>query len=169
MLTKLLDRIERKTILRSILMSQTTSKTLYDSDFALWIDDTVNKLKQRNTEDLDWENLIEEVESLGARDRRELESRLTTLFEHALKRCYVPLSDCYRGWELTISRTQQKLNRILRDSPSLRNYLLQAIDECYQNALKNIRKEYDTEFPDNYLFTRDVDTLLTEEFWNLES
>jgi hypothetical protein len=148
-------------------MAQKTSKTMYEKDFALWIEDTVNKLKARNTEDLDWENLIEEIESLGARDRRELESRLTTLFEHALKRCYVPLSDCYRGWEVTISRTQQELNRILRDSPSLRNYFLQVSDECYQNALKNMRKEYDAEFPNDYLFTRDVDSLLTEEFWRL--
>lgn len=146
-------------------MNQTTSKTLYDSDFALWIEETVNKLKERNTEDLDWENLIEEIESLGARDRRELESRLTTLFEHALKRRYVPLSDCYRGWEVTISRTQQELNQILRDSPSLRNYLMQVIDKCYQNALKNMQIEYDTEFPNIYPFPHDVDILLTEKFW----
>ncbi len=148
-------------------MAQKTSKTMYEKDFALWVEDTVNKLKARNTEDLDWENLIEEIESLGARDRRELESRLTTLFEHAFKRCYVQLSDCYRGWEVTISRTQQELNRILRDSPSLRNYFLQMSDECYQNALKNMRKEYDAKFPNDYLFTRDVDSLLTEEFWRL--
>ncbi|WP_339377312.1 DUF29 domain-containing protein [Gloeocapsopsis dulcis] len=140
---------------------------MYEKDFALWVEDTVNKLKARSTEELDWENLIEEVESLGARDRRELERRLTTLFEHALKRCYVQLSDCYRGWEVTISRTQQELNRILRDSPSLQNYFLQVSDECYQNALKNMRKEYDAEFPNDYLFTRDVDSLLTEEFWKL--
>lgn len=146
-------------------MNQTTSKTLYDSDFALWIEETVNKLKQRNTEDLDWENLIEEIESLGARDKRELESRLTTLFEHALKRRYVPLSDCYRGWEVTISRTQQELNQILRDSPSLRNYLMQVMDKCYQNALKNMQIEYDTEFPNIYPFPHDVDILLTEKFW----
>ncbi|MGL5804776.1 MAG: DUF29 domain-containing protein [Xenococcaceae cyanobacterium] len=146
-------------------MNQTTSKTLYDSDFALWIEETVNKLKQRNTEDLDWENLIEEIESLGARDRRELESQLTTLFEHALKRRYVPLSNCYRSWEVTISRTQQELNQILRDSSSLRNYLMQVMDKCYQNALKNMQIEYDTEFPNIYPFPHDVDILLTEKFW----
>jgi Domain of unknown function DUF29 len=148
-------------------MTQTTSKTLYDADFALWIEETVNQLKSRNFNEVDWENLIEEVESLGKKDRRELASRLTTLFEHALKRCYVPLSDCYRGWEVTISRTQQELNLILKDSPSLRNYFWQVSDECYQNALKNVRKEYDTEFPDDYLFTGDVDSLLTEDFWRL--
>ncbi|MFM6452221.1 MAG: DUF29 family protein, partial [Planktothrix sp.] len=41
-------------------MTQTSLKTLYDSDFALWIEDTVNQLKSRNLENLDWDNLIEE-------------------------------------------------------------------------------------------------------------
>ena len=101
----------------------------------------MNKLKAKNIEDLDWENLIEEVQSLAKRDKRELQSRLTTLFEHALKRRYIPLSDCYRGWEATISRTQQELNQILKDSPSLGNYLMQVMDECYQKALKNMQIE----------------------------
>lgn len=46
--------------------------------------------------------LHEEVESLKKKDKRELENCLTTLFEHALKRCYVPLPECYRGWETTL-------------------------------------------------------------------
>jgi len=74
--------------------------SLYDSDFALWLEKTVSQLKGRNTKDLDWDNLIEEIESLGKRDKRELRSRLTTLLEHALKRQYVPLPDCYRGWDV---------------------------------------------------------------------
>lgn len=148
-------------------MAHITAKTLYDTDFALWVEDTVSKLKTGDFNQVDWENLIEEVESLGKKDRRELASRLTTLFEHALKRCYVPLSDCYRGWEVTISRTQQELNLILKDSPSLRNYFLEVITECYQNALKNVRKEYDQNFPEDYVFTRDVDALLNHDFWRL--
>ncbi len=124
-------------------MTQTSLKTLYDIDFALWIEDTVNQLKSRNLENLDWDNLIEEIESLGKRDKRELESRLTTLFEHALKRCYVSLPDCYRGWEVTISRTQQDIKKQLKDSPSLRNYLQGNYLNCYQEALENMRIEYD--------------------------
>jgi hypothetical protein len=144
---------------------QAKTKTLYDSDFALWIEATVQQLRAKNTENLDWENLIEEIESLGKRDKRELKSRLTTLFEHALKRCYVPLPDCYRGWEVTISRTQQALNQILLDSPSLRNYLLAVLNECYQNALTNVCKEYDTQFPDHSPFSADVEHLLKEDFY----
>jgi hypothetical protein len=78
------------------------SPPLYEQDFALWIETTVNQLKSKNFTELDLENLINEVESLGRQDKRELESRLITLFEHAIKRRYVPLSDCYRGWKNTV-------------------------------------------------------------------
>jgi hypothetical protein len=146
-------------------MTQITSKTLYDSDFALWIEDTVNKLKAKDIKDLDWENLIEEVESLGKRDKRELQNRLITLFEHLLKRQYVPLPDCYRGWEVTIKRTQSKLNKILADSPSLHRFLETIYLDCYQEALENMQIEYNVNFPDVYPFSQDVDVLLTEKSW----
>ncbi|MBD2603475.1 DUF29 domain-containing protein [Scytonema hofmannii FACHB-248] len=146
-------------------MTQSPVKTLYEIDFALWIEQTVSSLKSQDYSNVDWENLIEEIEALGRRDRRELESRLTTLFEHALKRNYVNLPQCYGGWEATISRTQQELSRILRDSPSLRNYFLTICDECYQNASKNMNKEYDVKFPDDCPFPNDVETLLADSFW----
>ena len=145
-------------------MSQ-TSKTLYDKDFVRWVEFTVARLRDGDFSQIDWENLIEEVESLGKRDKRELESRLTTLFEHALKRCYVMLPDCYRGWEVTIARTQQELSRILRDSPSLRNYFLEVSHQCYLNALQNVQREYDANCPEYCLLSTDIDRLLNEEFY----
>ena len=144
----------------------TSSPKTYDQDFALWVEENIALIKAKNYTAVDWENLIEEVEGLTRRDKRELENRLITLFEHALKRRYVPLPDCYRGWELTLIRTQQKLEQILRDSPSLRNYLLGIRSMCYQNALKNTRKEYDAIFPDRLPLSEDLDQLLTAEFWH---
>ncbi|WP_107669540.1 DUF29 domain-containing protein [Cyanothece sp. BG0011] len=146
-------------------MTLTNTKTLYEQDFALWIKDTVNKLKLGDFSQVDLENLIEEVDSLGKRDRRSLESRLITLFEHALKRRYVNLPDCYRGWEVTLNRTQQKLNQILNDSPSLRNFLQDILLDCYQKALENMEIEYDNEFPNIYPFTEKIDPLLNSKFW----
>jgi hypothetical protein len=148
-------------------MKQTTSKTLYNSDFALWIEETVNALKVRELERVDWENLIEEVESLGKRDKRELKSRLITLFEHLLKRIYVPLPDCYRGWEVTIKRTRSKLTDILTDSPSLRSFLETIYLDCYQEAKENMQIEYDADFPDLCPFSTNIDILLTENLTNL--
>jgi hypothetical protein len=89
-----------------------------------------------------------------------------TLFEHALKRRYVPLPDCYRGWEVILKRTQKQLRRVLNDSPSLRNYFISIIEEYYQDALINMRDEYDAILPDRLPFSEDIDQLLMEEFWN---
>jgi hypothetical protein len=143
----------------------TASTTRYDQDFALWVAENIALLKAKNYDAVDWDHLIEEVEGLTRSDKRELENRLITLFEHALKRRYVPLIDCYRGWEVTLKRTQKQLRRVLKDSPSLRNYFVSIIEECYQDALMNMRDEYDAIFPDRLPFSEDIDQLLTEEFW----
>ena len=142
------------------------NQTLYEQDFALWIQATVQQLKTKNIENLDWEHLIEEIEGLTRSDRRELKHCLITLFEHALKRRYVPLSDCYRGWELTLKQTQSHLQDLLDDSPSLRGYLLEILPHCYQEALENVRIEYDQVFPDAYLFPDKAQLLLTQKFWD---
>jgi hypothetical protein len=63
--------------------------TSYESDLNLWVEITISQLKARNFDELDIDNLIEELEGLSGRDRRELKQRLTTLLEHLLKRCYV--------------------------------------------------------------------------------
>ncbi len=137
-------------------------KILYEQDFAIWIENTVEKLKARNFSELDLEHLIEEVESLGKRDKRELKNRLITLFEHLLKRHYVPMPDCYRGWEVTIRRTQSKLKDLLSDSPSLGNLLEEIYLDCYQEAVSNMKIEYDLEFPKEYPFLKQAQGLLEE-------
>lgn len=104
-------------------MTELNTKTLYDYDFALWIDDTVQKLKARNTADLDWENLIEEVESLGKREKRKLKSLLLRLFEHLLKRKHTGMQECYRGWDLEIRNFTEQIKELLEESPSLKSYL----------------------------------------------
>jgi hypothetical protein len=138
----------------------------YDTDFALWVAETVKQLKTKDFDNLDLENLIEEIESLTKRDKRELQSRLTTLFEHALKRVYVNLPDCYRGWEVTLIRTQQELSLILEDSPSLRNFLSSVILKCYQKAVKNMKIAYEVDFPEDNTFSNEIDVLLNDEFWS---
>ncbi|MBD2152707.1 DUF29 domain-containing protein [Pseudanabaena sp. FACHB-1277] len=64
-------------------------ETLYETDFLLWTEETVAKLKARDFDHVDLENLIEEIESLRKSDKKEIKSRLTTLLTHLLKRIYV--------------------------------------------------------------------------------
>jgi hypothetical protein len=72
-------------------MTQTIAPTvdLYDRDYLLWTEDIVNKLRAKDFDRLDLENLIEEIEDLGRSEKKQLKNRLATLLEHLLKRLYV--------------------------------------------------------------------------------
>lgn len=124
-------------------MTELNTKTLYDSDFALWIDDTVQKLKARNTADLDWENLIEEVESLGKSDKRKLKSLLLRLFEHLLKRKHTGMQECYRGWDIEIRNFTAQIKELLEESPSLKSYLQEIAPKRYNKAIESVSQDYD--------------------------
>jgi len=146
-------------------MTQSQIKNLYDQDFAFWIEDTVSKLKARNTEDLDWENLIEEVESLGISQRKAVHSFLVRLLEHLLKRCYICLPNCFRGWEIEIRNFRWELKKEFKYSPSLKSFMLDILTESYQDALAAMREDYPDVIPDICPFPQDVDALLTQKFW----
>jgi hypothetical protein len=150
-------------------MSKTSVKSvknLYEQDFSLWIEDTINKLKTRDHDNLDWENLIEEVESLGKSQRKAVRSFLVRLLEHLLKRCYVPMSDCYRGWEIEIRNFRQRLQIELEDSPSLKTFLREIFVKSYEMALENVKDSYpDVYFSNLCPFPNDVDAILTNKFW----
>lgn len=151
-------------------MTQTPVQSqLYERDFYLWVTDTVAKLEAREFDKLDLENLIEEIDALGRRDRRELKSRLRVLLSHLLKRCYVPSPEDFRGWELTIREQRTELQDLLEQSPSLKQYLLDEFDPVWESALSQVREDYlSIQFPDSCPFPSEIDPLLSQRFWGKE-
>lgn len=140
--------------------------TLYDQDFVAWCEDTVAKLRNRDIEHLDFENLIEEIESLGRSDRRELRNRLMVLLAHLLKRIYVNSPENFNGWEVTIVEQRQQIKGLLEDSPSLKPYLAEILAKVYANALESVQFEYKkTEFPETCPFDFQIDVLLSKKYW----
>jgi Domain of unknown function DUF29 len=55
--------------------------SLYDHDFHAWTQVMAEALRSGDWSALDVENLVEEIESLGRRERQELENRLAALKE----------------------------------------------------------------------------------------
>jgi hypothetical protein len=140
--------------------------TLYDRDLHDWLETTIAQLKQGRLQELDIEHLIEELESLAGRDRRELEQRLKVLIEHLLKRCYVDLLECDRGWEITIINQRSELVSLLEQSPSLKRHFLLMFDRAFQTALTIVQLEYpDTKFPATWQFSQDIGIMLSQKFW----
>lgn len=64
---------------------KTKLSQLYETDFNLWLEQTVNHLKKGNLAALDLDNLIEEISDIGRNNRREVFSRLKVLLMHLLK------------------------------------------------------------------------------------
>ena len=113
---------------------------LYETDFNLWIEQTVNQLKNGQIQDLDIENLIEEVQSMGSNDKREIKSRLIVLIMHLLKYKYQPKKKT-KSWTSTIITQRDELELVLENSPSLNPFLKENISECYEKARKNAARE----------------------------
>ena len=113
---------------------------LYETDFNLWIEQTVKQLKNGQIQDLDIENLIEEVQSIGSTDKREIKSRLIVLIMHLLKYKYQPKKKT-KSWTSTIITQRNELELVLENSPSLNPFLKENISECYQKARKNAARE----------------------------
>ncbi len=114
--------------------------TLYDTDFNLWIEQTVRQLKQGDLQSLDLENLIEEIESMGRSDKREVYSRLKVLLLHLLKWEYQPQKRT-GSWRNTIDEQRDQLNLILADSPSLNTHLQVIFADCYLKGKKGAANE----------------------------
>ena len=58
---------------------KSTTKNLYESDYALWVQETAKQLKNRDFQALDLENLIEEVLSLSRHDQKKLNWAIASL------------------------------------------------------------------------------------------
>jgi hypothetical protein len=148
-------------------MTQTSPQiSLYEGDFALWLEDVAAKLRSRDFDQLDVENLVEEIESLGRSDRKEIKSRLFTLLGHLLKRLYIDSAYDNRGWEITIREQRKELALLLEQSPSLRGYFTETFEGAYGIALIEVRQDYaQVTFPDRWPHSQNIDDLLTILFW----
>lgn len=113
---------------------------LYEKDYYLWLENTANLLRERKLEELDITHLIEEVEDMGRGEKRSLYSNLKILLMHLLKYRYQPEKRS-NSWRYTIEEHRQRIAEALCDSPSLKNYLLEIFEKCYQDAKKLAAKE----------------------------
>jgi Domain of unknown function DUF29 len=113
----------------------------YDTDVYEWTKEQADALRRRATNELDWDNLAEEIESLGRGDRRRIKSLLEILILHLLKWKYQPEWQC-GSWRGSILEARHRLEDLLEESPSLRPLPAEHLPKAYargrQKALAEI-------------------------------
>jgi Domain of unknown function DUF29 len=146
--------------------------SLYEEDFVAWLDDTAAKLEEGNFTEIDVVSLVEEIQGLSNSERQQLRNRLRVLLTHLLKRMCVDSKDDYPLWELTIREQRRKLEELLEDSPSLKNYWEKVFPGVWIKSLSDVQDEYpDDDFPYMWEKSRkeDIDAMLNKKFWKSKS
>ncbi len=122
------------------LQTNNSQETLYNQDYYQWLIQTAKLLKEKEFTQLDLENLIEEIESLGKSEKRAIESNLIVVILHLLKWRYQPQKRS-NSWKSSIREHRRRIQRLFSDSPSLKNYLPEILATCYLAAKKQASDE----------------------------
>lgn len=144
-----------------------TAQVAYDKDFYAWTNYQATLLKQRKFNEIDFDNIIEEIEALGRSERKELLNRMVVLIVHLLKWQFQPEKNGH-SWGYTIKEQRRQILRNLKDSPSLKSLLSDDdwLQEVWNDAVE--KAVYETglladAFPLSPIWT--VDEILDKDFY----
>lgn len=131
------------------------TKQLYESDFALWLEEQAVALKERRSAALDWDNLAEEIEGLVRSDRRALKSFLRNALLHMLELAYweAERERNQRQWRQHLINARTEMVAILEDSPSLERYLADIFAQTYQAARRQAETLIGDQLPEKCPWT----------------
>ena len=145
--------------------TKTRANSLYEPDFFTWTQEQARLLRERRFDDLDLDNLVDEVESVGSSEKHKIRRRLKVLWRHLLKWKFQP---GFRGvsWRRTMRQQREAIAEIIATSPSLRPYPSQVIRTAYTGATVSASEETGMMigiFPETCPFS--VDQVLDLEFF----
>ena len=114
----------------------------YDTDTVLWSEHQADLLRrlaagEHVNEHVDWENVAEEIDSVGRSQRIALASHVRVVLEHLMKLAASPAVEPRRGWRDTVRRARADIKELLEDSPSLRR----SVDAIIARQLADVRAD----------------------------
>ncbi|MGK7940748.1 MAG: DUF29 domain-containing protein [Crocosphaera sp.] len=150
---------------------------LYETDFNLWLEETIHKLENNQFEALDKVNLIEELRDLGKAEKNALESNLMILLAHLLKltvQADAP-ETMKNSWYNSVIEHRKRIKKQLYKTPSLKSYLPKIVEEAYNDgrdiAIKEgkkasfgVRIPNESEYPHQCIFT--IEQILDDDFFS---
>lgn len=138
---------------------------LYDTDVYTWALQQADALRRRSANEIDWDNVAEEIESVGKSEARELASRMALLLAHLLKwRHQTDLRS--KSWEATIRTQRRLIVQHLLENPGLKPRRDELFAKAYTEALGFAAQETGLgldAFPETNPFT--LAEAMDETYW----
>jgi hypothetical protein len=113
---------------------------LYETDYYQWSLDQADHLKNRRFDMLDYDYLIEQIESLGRSEQRALKNHLINLLKHMIKAKYQPEKQT-RSWDLSIKNAKKEVKSIIKQNPSFTRFIPEYYLDAYEFAKIEAEKE----------------------------
>lgn len=138
---------------------------LYKSDFYSWTRQQADLIRQGRLGELDLDNILEELESMGRSEHRQLSHRLDVLLMHLLKWKYQP-DHRSSSWRGSIEEQRFRVQKVLKNNPGLQPEVNVILVDAYHvsriSAFKETGLSKDTfplECPWNY------QEVIDDDFW----
>lgn len=140
-------------------------KELHDRDFYLWTEEIKKAISNRDFENMDWDNLLDEIDDMGKSEKRSLESYLERLIAHVLKLQYweAEKERNYKHWKVEIINFRRRIKRLIKQNPSFKQLLTQIYPEVFQDVLDAWRVEFDIP-ADSFI---ELEQILSEDYFDL--
>ena len=118
------------------------ARTRYDEDFLVWAREQARAIRARDWNAVDWENVAEEMDSLGISERNELENRIATILEHLLKLDHGRVREPERKWRLTVEAQRDDIEDLMSKMPSLRRLVPDTVEAAWPRARRKALRAF---------------------------
>ena len=129
-------------------ISKEELKSLYEKDYYQWIIENVELLKNKEFDLVDWDNVIEELESMGRSELRSVISFMAIILEHLYKwENFRENENMGNSWVRSILSSRNQIYDLFEESPSLKNKAKEEIELVWKSAVRRLINWF--KYPEN--------------------
>ena len=143
--------------LASEASGEARERGLYTRDFWSWTQEQAGALRRRDSSAIDWNNLIEEVETLGRSERSAWSSYCANVISHLLKIHHSLKSPDLNHWRKEIEDWRTEMHVKLSENPGMKGELAEMLDSAWRRGRDiAVRKLAEHRSPDNAAHERQL-------------
>jgi Domain of unknown function DUF29 len=116
------------------------ARATYEGDFYSWTREQGALLRAGRFDEIDWENIAEEIETLGRSEFDKLVSFYRLVLLHMLKCDHQP-NKLARSWLISIANHRDSAADVLAENPGLKPRMEEAVAKAYRHARRDAADE----------------------------